>query len=166
VLPKNVVVVAEESVFDHFGLVLLPQELGNLVGVAHAQRLRFLERVHKVRVECFPRVPDNCVRHRVVFIVEDQAPRGLLAFPLQAHRRIKLHANRKVPLQRLLVVLEPHLSIVVKLVLRSILVEQGLHFHEHVENVVFPRCHDLQRISKSRGACTGYLRRDCAASAS
>ena len=70
-------------------------------------------------MESLSRVSNQCVRHRVVFIVKSETPGSFLAFALEADRRVKLHSNRQVPLEGLLVVLEPHLLVVVDLVLVS-----------------------------------------------
>lgn len=93
VLPEYVVVVAEKAILDHFCLVLLPQELCDLVCVAHAQCSRLFERVHKVRVKSFSRISDDSVWHGIVFVVEGEAPRCLFALPLKTHSCVKLYAN-------------------------------------------------------------------------
>jgi len=43
VLVESLIVVAEETVLNHFLFVALPEELHNLVGVAHSQRLRLFQ---------------------------------------------------------------------------------------------------------------------------
>ena len=113
VLPERLEVVAEKSIFHHLCLVLLVEELHDFVRVAHFQRLRLLERVHEVKVKCLASVAYESVRNRVILVVESQAPWGLLALALKADRRIELDTDGQVPLERLLVVVEPHGLVVV-----------------------------------------------------
>ena len=113
VLPERLKVVAEKSIFHHLCLVLLVEELHDFVRVTHLQRLRLLERVHEIKVKCLTSVAYKSVRDRVILVVESQAPRGLLALALQADRRIELDTDGQVPLERLLVVVEPHGLVVV-----------------------------------------------------
>ena len=113
VLPERLEVVAEQSIFHHLCLVLLVEELHDFVRVAHLQSLRLLERVHEVKVKCLASVAYESVRDRVILVVESQAPWGLLALALQADCRIELDTDWQVPLERLLVVFEPHGLVVV-----------------------------------------------------
>ena len=70
VLPESLIVVAAKTILNHLGLVLLHQELHDLVGVAHAQSLRLLQRVHEVEVEGLARIHDPRVWCWVVLVVE------------------------------------------------------------------------------------------------
>ena len=142
-LVESLVVIAEKTILNHFLLVALPEELHNFVCVAHPQRLRLLQRVHKVEMKSLTRVPDQSVGRRVVLVMKSETPGSLLRLPRQTNSRVKLDTNRQVPLKCLLIVLEPHLFVVIHLVLGGVLVEKRLHIHQDVEQVVFPRSHDL-----------------------
>eukprot|EP00353_Schmidingerella_taraikaensis_P007349 CAMPEP_0185585554 /NCGR_PEP_ID=MMETSP0434-20130131/39384_1 /TAXON_ID=626734 ORGANISM="Favella taraikaensis, Strain Fe Narragansett Bay" /NCGR_SAMPLE_ID=MMETSP0434 /ASSEMBLY_ACC=CAM_ASM_000379 /LENGTH=48 /DNA_ID= /DNA_START= /DNA_END= /DNA_ORIENTATION= len=47
-LPKNVILVLEEAILNHLGLILAHEELLDLVSIAHPHSLRLFERVHEV----------------------------------------------------------------------------------------------------------------------
>uniref|UniRef100_A0A7S3MT62 Uncharacterized protein n=1 Tax=Favella ehrenbergii TaxID=182087 RepID=A0A7S3MT62_9SPIT len=123
-LPKNVILVLEEAILDHLGLILAHEELLDLVSIAHPHSLRLFERVHEVQMGGLARIADHRVGRGVVFVVKAEAPRRLIAFFLQAHRRVELDPDRHIPFQRCRVVIEPPVAIVLDLVLGCVLVEQ------------------------------------------
>ena len=143
VLPESLKVLTKQAVLHHFCLVVPDQKLHDLVCIAHAQGVRLLERMHEIVVESLARVPDQCVGHRVVFIVKCEAPWRLLAFAFEADGRVELDPDGQVPLEWSLVVLEPHGLVIVDEVRRGILVEQTFDVHQNVEQVVLTWCHDL-----------------------
>lgn len=79
--------------------------------------------MHEIDLKCFVAILDESVRRWIVLVVESEAPGGLLALAGQTYGRVELDSDRKVPLQRLLVVLEPHLAVVIDFILRCELVE-------------------------------------------
>ena len=97
-------------------------------------------------VESLASVPDQRIWHRVVFVVKCQAPWGFLAFTLEADGRVELYPDWQVPLERPLIVLEPHGLVIVDKVRRGILVEQTLDVHQDVKEIVLPRCHNLNKV--------------------
>ena len=91
-------------------------------------------------------IANQSVWNRVVLVMEGQAPGCLLALTLQSNSRVKLYANGQVPLEWLLVIIEPHSFIVIYQILWSVLIKQTLDVHQNVEEVVFARCHDLKEF--------------------
>ena len=51
VLPEGLEIVAEQSIFDHFCLIALPEELHDFISITHSQSLRFFQRVHEVEMK-------------------------------------------------------------------------------------------------------------------
>lgn len=145
VLPKDVILVLEQAVFDHLCLILAHQKLLDLVRVAHPHRLRLFQRVHEVEVGGLAHIADHWIWLGIVLVVEAQAPRCFVAFLLEADGCVELHSDGHVPLEGPRVVVEPPASVVLYLVLRCILIEERLHIGQDVEKVVFSRCHDLSK---------------------
>ena len=142
-LPKGLVIVAEQAFLNHLLFISLHQELHDLISVTHAQCLWFFERVHKVEMEGLSRVSNKCVWNRVILIVKSETPWSLLALAFKSNSSVELHTNRQVPLERLLVILKPHFLVVVDQVLRRVLVEKRFDVHQNIEQVVLARRHNL-----------------------
>lgn len=106
--------------------------------------------MHEIEVEGFVSVSDQRVWSWIILVVEGEAPGCLLRLAGQTHGRIELCSNGKVPLERPLVIFEPHLFVVVNLVLWRELVEKRLHIHEDVEQIVLTRRHDLENKKQSQ----------------
>ena len=79
--------------------------------------------MHEIEVECLTSVAYESVRDRVILVVESQAPWSLFAFALETHSSVELNTDGQVPLERFLVVIEPHGFVVVDQVLRRILIK-------------------------------------------
>ena len=75
--------------------------------------------------------------------MESQTPWCLFAFTFEADSSVELNPDGQVPLEGLLIVVEPHGFVVVDQVLRRILIKQALDVHQDVEEVVLAWSHNL-----------------------
>ena len=103
--------------------------------------------MHKVESERLLCIAHDRIRHRIILVVEDQAPWCLLALFLKTYSSVELHTDWQVPFKGFSVELEPHLFVVVDCVLWGVLVKECFDIHQDVIEIVLTRGHDLKTHS-------------------